>query len=184
KSTEATNTAELILEKNGDGPWLPLRVDETYHARVKEIRADGNSLIPGHAMVLSLAGETKTNLTAVRSGVLLKFTTATQAGIASAVTAIGGGPILVHDGKEQEWPGRKGAGDYMLPRHPRTALGFNRRYFYLVEVDGRQKELSIGLSYAELAALMKQLGCTDALNLDGGGSATFWLNGKVMNSPS
>jgi len=29
-----------------------------------------------------------------------------------------------------------------------------------------------------------KLGCTEALNLDGGGSATFWFMGQVMNSPS
>ncbi|MSU57140.1 MAG: phosphodiester glycosidase family protein [Pedosphaera sp.] len=184
KSTAATNAAELILEKSGDGPWLPLRVEENYQARVKEIRADGNSTIPADAMVLSLTGDLKTNLAAIHPADRLQFTTATPLHLTNVVTAIGGGPILVLDGKEQAWPARKGLSDYLLPRHPRTALGFNRRYFFLVEVDGRQKELSVGLSFVELAALMKQLGCTDALNLDGGGSATFWLNGKVMNSPS
>ena len=40
------------------------------------------------------------------------------------------------------------------------------------------------MTFAELAAFMKNLGCAEAMNLDGGGSSTFWLNGKVMNSPS
>jgi exopolysaccharide biosynthesis protein len=51
-------------------------------------------------------------------------------------------------------------------------------------VDGRQKGLSMGMSYEESAHFMKTIGCTDAINLDGGGSSTFWLNGKVVNSPS
>jgi len=42
----------------------------------------------------------------------------------------------------------------------------------------------MGMNLEELANLMKDLGCTDAMNLDGGGSSTFWLDGKVMNSPS
>jgi exopolysaccharide biosynthesis protein len=88
----------------------------------------------------------------------------------------------VHLGKEQTWPAARGTNQ--PPRHPRTALGFNSRYLLLVEVDGRQKELSMGMSFAELARLMKSLGCTEAMNLDGGGSSTFWLDGKVMNSPS
>jgi exopolysaccharide biosynthesis protein len=40
------------------------------------------------------------------------------------------------------------------------------------------------MTFAELAAFMRQIGCTEALNLDGGGSSTFWLDGRVMNSPS
>jgi exopolysaccharide biosynthesis protein len=40
------------------------------------------------------------------------------------------------------------------------------------------------MNYAELTALMRRLGCTEAMNLDGGGSSTLWLGGDVMNSPS
>ena len=42
----------------------------------------------------------------------------------------------------------------------------------------------MGMSFAELATFMRELGCSEAMNLDGGGSSTFWLDGKVMNSPS
>ncbi|MEI8295484.1 MAG: phosphodiester glycosidase family protein [Alphaproteobacteria bacterium] len=38
-----------------------------------------------------------------------------------------------------------------------------------------------GLTILELAGLMKELGCQDALNLDGGGSSTLWIKGKVIN---
>ena len=57
-------------------------------------------------------------------------------------------------------------------------------YFFLLVVDGRQKDLSIGMTLGELAEFMLKLGCTEAMNLDGGGSSTFWLDGKIMNSPS
>jgi exopolysaccharide biosynthesis protein len=39
------------------------------------------------------------------------------------------------------------------------------------------------MSLPELAAYMLKLGCRQALNLDGGGSSTFWIHGQVMNSP-
>ena len=71
----------------------------------------------------------------------------------------------------------------MAERHPRSAVGWNKEFFYLVEVDGRQKELSVGMTLEELAGYLAGLGCTDAMNLDGGGSATFWLQGQVRNSP-
>ena len=69
-------------------------------------------------------------------------------------------------------------------RHPRTVIGFNETELFLVVVDGRQPSLSRGMHYGELADLMDRLGCTNALNLDGGGSSTMWLDGAVVNSPS
>ena len=55
---------------------------------------------------------------------------------------------------------------------------------WLVTVDGRQPELSVGMSLIELRALARRLGLVNALNLDGGGSTTMWVQGQVMNRPS
>jgi len=71
----------------------------------------------------------------------------------------------------------------LFVRHPGYALAWNDKYFYFVEVDGRQKGLSMGMTLDELSNYLLKMGCTDALNLDGGGSSTIWLKGKVMNSP-
>jgi exopolysaccharide biosynthesis protein len=35
----------------------------------------------------------------------------------------------------------------------------------------------------ELAAYLVGLGCREAMNFDGGGSATLWYEGKVRNRP-
>jgi len=43
--------------------------------------------------------------------------------------------------------------------------------------------LSVGMKLAELAEYFLGLGCTDAMNLDGGKSAQMWMNGRIMNSP-
>ena len=40
------------------------------------------------------------------------------------------------------------------------------------------------MTLEELARFMHSLGCSQALNLDGGGSSTFYFEGKVRNSPS
>jgi len=69
-------------------------------------------------------------------------------------------------------------------RHPRTAIGWNDKQIYLVQVDGRQAGVSAGMTYDEMAAYMVKLGCTEALNLDGGGSSTMWVLGQVVNNPS
>jgi len=71
----------------------------------------------------------------------------------------------------------------MTERHPRSAIGWDARHLYLVEVDGRQENLSVGMTVEELAGHMARLGCSDAMNLDGGGSATLWCAGKIRNSP-
>jgi phosphodiester glycosidase len=74
---------------------------------------------------------------------------------------------------------------FALSRHPRTAIGFNKQKskLYMVTVDGRQAK-SIGLTLPGLADLMIQFGAYEALNLDGGGSTTMVVKGKVVNSPS
>jgi exopolysaccharide biosynthesis protein len=40
------------------------------------------------------------------------------------------------------------------------------------------------MTFPELAAYMAKIGCEEAINLDGGGSATIWVYGNVMNNPS
>ena len=68
--------------------------------------------------------------------------------------------------------------------NPRTAIGMIEKGHYVFVVsDGRSDE-SEGLSLSQLASVMKDLGCSVAYNLDGGGSSTMWFNGKVINNPT
>ncbi|MFZ5481622.1 MAG: phosphodiester glycosidase family protein [Myxococcota bacterium] len=70
--------------------------------------------------------------------------------------------------------------------HPRTAVGLSRdrRTLWFVVVDGRSDE-SEGMTCPDLADLLVDLGAWDALNLDGGGSSTLWVEGDgVVNDPS
>ena len=69
-------------------------------------------------------------------------------------------------------------------RHPRSIIGWNTEFLFLVVVDGRAPQVAVGMTYSELAKLAQDLGCTEALNLDGGGSSTLWANGRVLNTPS
>jgi exopolysaccharide biosynthesis protein len=90
---------------------------------------------------------------------------------------------LVRDGRNTQPSGG--------PIHPRTALGLDAagRFLYLVVVDGRQPLYSEGMNNDELARYMLELGCRDAMNLDGGGSSIMILGDKdgklrIMNDPS
>lgn len=60
-------------------------------------------------------------------------------------------------------------------RAPRTAIGIREDgSVVLYTVDGRQSEHSMGMTFAELAARMEELGCLDAANLDGGDSTMLF----------
>jgi hypothetical protein len=53
-STRATGGRELVLEKDGEGPWLPLQASQTYRARVREVRPTGNTRLSADSLVLSV----------------------------------------------------------------------------------------------------------------------------------
>ncbi len=69
-------------------------------------------------------------------------------------------------------------------RNPRTAIGYTRdNHLVMLTADGREGS-SIGLTLMELASLMKEFGCVNAMNLDGGGSTVMYINGQVVNKPA
>ena len=87
--------------------------------------------------------------------------------------SVGGSPILVRDGKR--WFGDPGD-DFTEGRHPRTLVGWSPGgATLLVTVDGRQPDVSVGMSLFEATDLLIALGATEGVNLDGGGSTTFVL---------
>ncbi len=69
-------------------------------------------------------------------------------------------------------------------KNPRTAIGYTKdENLILVTIDGRE-ESSVGMNLYDLAKLMKSIGCTNAMNLDGGGSSVMYVKGKIVNTPS
>ena len=71
-----------------------------------------------------------------------------------------------------------------MASNPRTAIGYiSDNHYVLVVADGRTSE-STGLSLLQLAEFMDSLGCTQAYNLDGGGSSTMYYDGEVINNPT
>lgn len=72
--------------------------------------------------------------------------------------------------------------DITAGRHPRAALGFDGARLLAVTSEGRAPG-EAGLTLAELAALMAGLGAQEAINLDGGGSASLVIDGRLVNRP-
>lgn len=93
---------------------------------------------------------------------------------------ISGGPYLIKNGEifidtsSEKLTGING-------RNPRTAIGYTKdNVMILVTIDGR-KEGSSGVTITELAKIMKDLNCFEAINLDGGSSTAMYVNGSVYS---
>jgi len=104
----------------------------------------------------------------------------------AAEDIIGGAGLLARQGRYVvDWAVESFAAGFAEHRHPRTLVGTrDDGSVWLVTVDGRQPELSVGMTLVELRELARRLRLTDALNLDGGGSTTMWVDGDTVNSPS
>lgn len=96
-----------------------------------------------------------------------------------------GVPRLIRDGKiDITWKEEKSSKEFAETRHPRTAVAnLKDGKFLMLTADGRS-ESSGGIDLYDLADFLLELGAVDALNLDGGGSTTMVLDGKVVNHPS
>lgn len=69
-------------------------------------------------------------------------------------------------------------------RNPRTAIALDSTYIYFLVVDGRTT-VSVGMTMTELGNFcLSELGATDGVNHDGGGSSAIWVDGQIKNSPS
>ena len=99
--------------------------------------------------------------------------------------AIHAGPVLMHDGKIRVTSNEEVFFGSTIPDiHPRTAAGYrNSGELVLLVVDGRQVD-SRGVDLQELAILMRDLGCVEAINLDGFGSIAIVVDGKLLNRPA
>lgn len=101
--------------------------------------------------------------------------------------AFGGGPVLVLDGQiritnNEE---RKFAGKAIADKHPRTAIGYTKDgRLIILAIQGRMKGLAEGATLPQMAKIMVDLGCVEAMNLDGGGSSCLLINGKETIKPS
>lgn len=107
-----------------------------------------------------------------------------------AVNGIGGGPVLIKNGTIRNTAAEElfnGSNGIMVgERHPRTAIGITRDLKLVLFVcEGRQMTDGVaGFTTAEVAQILKDFGCTDAMNLDGGGSSLMLVCGQEMIKPS
>ena len=93
------------------------------------------------------------------------------------------GPLLLEGGKYADMS--RCSESLVMTKHPRSAIATTKDgRILLIAVDGRAEGHAVGMSLQELAHFIKVLGGRTALNLDGGGSTTLYINGEILNHPS
>jgi hypothetical protein len=101
-------------------------------------------------------------------------------------TAIGGGPVLLQNSEVKITNNEelKFTGKAINDKHPRTAMGYTKDNKLIILVIQGRSESSGGATLTQEAQILKDLGCVEALNLDGGGSSCLLINGKDTIKPS
>lgn len=146
-----------------------------------------SAAIPANGFVLCTRNGASAKLGALEKGTRFAVTWKLQNDFGEEIRhVVGAGPRLVRNGVECVTAlEEKFQRDVATGRAPRTVVGLTRKNELLLLVaDGRRPEESIGLTLQEAARLMIELGAVNALNLDGGSSTTFVIDGSVVNSPS
>jgi len=102
-------------------------------------------------------------------------------------TGVGGGPVLLQFGRIEISNNEelKFAGKAIDDKHPRTAMGYTKdNKIIILVVQGRFPGIAEGATLTQEAKILQELGCWEALNLDGGGSSCMLVNGKETIKPS
>jgi hypothetical protein len=164
---------------------LPPDAQTKIFGAISEIREPATEqIIPENALLLAEPADTKDSQSKLR-----KLVVGTRVTVRMVMRmnrqpdireAIAGLPILVMGGQVAIVGELT---DYIKQRHPRTAVCYNEQSIQFVVVDGRQPKLSVGMTLEELANLMVSLGCTEAMNTDGGGSTEMAVSVPQKNSP-
>lgn len=152
----------------------------------------GNTVIPKNGYVISAAGSRRDailvaarsspTMTLVRKWIDLPTEFQKDRDRLDIVTGV---PQLVRAGATDiTWELEGSSQAFVDTRHPRTAVArLKDGKFLFITADGRTEQ-SAGLGLRDLASYLLELGATDAINLDGGGSTTMFVNGKIINHPS
>ncbi|MDP3387386.1 MAG: phosphodiester glycosidase family protein [Eubacteriales bacterium] len=176
--------------------WGKQSIGSTVNRKLVEIQVNGGRIrsihigekpidIPDDGFVIVFNSKNTELLNIFQNGATIETIIDFGFDINNIDWAAGGVNHLLKDGQIFQF------NDSILGRHPRTAIGINKEEdtAFLVTVDGRNRH-SIGTLQSELAMLLVELGCWNALNLDGGGSTQMVIDSygigdyTVVNSPS
>lgn len=171
-----------------------LKPKQPMQGKIRSISRTVNSTIqPGH-IVLSATGEKAKWLeTQLEKNVEVTIDIAFDQGVDEAKEVISGNTDLAHvllkKGKINDYILDSGYPEN-LHRHPRTMLAVKDQKLHIIIIDGRQPGFSDGITFAEGARYLQDIGMEDAINIDGGGSTTCFVKPlgddktTLVNQPS
>jgi len=189
RTPETVNATEIVVRMDDS---QPLRLQEksgfSRGSAVKIVKnSSGGTLIPFDCVVIvatgpwaqRVSGKIPSDGTEIRFSLSVEDATSLDwSGMHAAIGPMWG--VILRGGKKPQ----TASDSYHKAVHPRTAVAFNDRHVFFVVVDGRSSR-SAGITLNNLAEFCQvSLGATDAVNNDGGGSSTMWVNGQVKNVPS
>ena len=175
--------AEAVLK-----PFPPATVDGDLTGTVTAQTSGGNTPIPRDGAVLVAHGSQAAKLISEApppAGITVHMVLRPDWTATGITDALGGGPVIVRNGRAVYTAGEDFLPSQVAPRDPRTGVGQRRDgKIVLVVVDGRQPGYSVGLTNFELAQALTRFGAVTGSALDSGGSSTMAFDGKLLNRPS
>jgi hypothetical protein len=174
-------SAEVVLE-----PYPSATPNVALSGVVTSAGTGGGEPIPADGAVLLATGVTAKALQAEAPvGTTVTSRLILQPDWAGVTSALGGGPVLVRNGKPVFRSSEDFTNDQVTSRSPRAGVGqLADGRIVLVAVDGRQPGYSVGLTSFELAQALVQLGAVTAAGVDSGSSVTVAFDGRLLNRPS
>jgi hypothetical protein len=167
-------------------PFAALTPGTDVSGNVVQFTQGGNTPIPAGGAVLSATGGSAQKLDAeAPPGARVVIRYVLSSGWDTDVDALGGGPLLVRNGKAVFRAFEDFSATVLAPRLARSAVGQRRDgSIVLVAVDGGQVGYSVGLTNYELAQELVRLGCVSGSGLEPGNSTTMAFDGQLLNRPS
>ncbi len=172
---------QVIIYTNRWGAMSPVTSKGVKQLIIKDNKitaiSNKSSVIPYNGYVITLPSE---KLNGIKSGEKIEVNYRLTRLSGDVNHIISGGPYLMKAGKIyiDTAPEKLTA---ITGRNPRTAVGYTKNnVMIIVTVEGR-KEGSSGVTLTELAKIMSDLGCYEAINLDGGSSTVMYAGGSVMS---
>ena len=177
----ASDAVEAVLS-----PFPATKPNVDLTATVTQILKGGNHPIAPGAAILYSRGNAAARLAAESAvGASLTVRMILPNPFSTAVAGIGGGPLLVKNGKPVFRSNESFSASWLIPRTARTAVGQRADgSVLLVVVDGGRPGSSVGMTNFELAQKLAGLGAVTAMGLDGGTSSTMAFDGGLLNKPS
>ena len=177
-----TGVVEAVI-----GSLPPADLDTALDGTVTQVTTAGPTPIPhGGAVLVARGAQSTAQLTAEAPvGQQVEAMLSLSPDWAGLPSAIGGGPLLVQNGKPIFHAGESFGSRLANSRQARGAIGqLPDGRVVLVDVEGTKPAYSIGMSNYELAVELTRLGATTAFGLDSGSAAGIAFDGTLLTRPS